>query len=195
MHGLINRSIQVFLTETYGERAWLAVARGSGAEIADFESMQSYDDAVTGMILAAAERVLQKPRARILEDIGTWLIAKRQPDTVRRLLRFGGVDFVEFLYSLDDLPGRVRLAVNDLDLPAMELEEHAPFTYTLTLRGGPPGFGQVLQGLLQAMADDYGALAVIEQTAARPGLEVLRIQLFQTDYALGRGFQLQAPAS
>lgn len=194
MHGLINRSIQVFLTETYGERAWLAVARGSGAEIADFESMQVYDDAVTGMILAAAEQVLEKPQARILEDIGTWLIAKRQPDTVRRLLRFGGVDFIEFLHSLDELPGRVRLAVSSLELPGMELEEHAPFCYTLTLHRGPLGFGQVLLGLLQAMADDYGALAVIEQTTARPGLEVLSIQLFQTDYAEGRDFSLGAAA-
>lgn len=195
MHGLINRSIQMFLTETYGERAWLAVARGSGAEIADFESMQLYPDAVTGMLLAAAERVLEKPRARILEDIGTWLIARRQPGTVRRLLRFGGVDFVEFLHSLDDLPGRVRLAVTGLDLPGMELEEHAPFTYTLTLHRGPPGFAHVLLGLLQAMADDYGALAVIEQTASGPGADVLGIQLFQTDYAEGRDFRLHASAS
>ncbi len=187
MHGLINRSIQVFVTDTYGERAWLAVARSSGAEIADFESMHSYDDAITDQVLGAVEKVLAKPRAQVLEDIGTWLIAGRHPDTARRLLRFGGVDFVEFLHSLDDLPGRVRLAVADLELPALELREIEPGTYRLTLDGGAPGFADVMRGLLQAMADDYGALAMIERADAA---EALTIRLFKADYAKARQFTL-----
>ena len=93
MHGLVNMAIQGFVTDTYGERAWLAVARGSGAEIADFEALQSYDDRVTEQLLTATEAVLEKRRADLLEDIGTWLVAKREPPTVRRLLRFGGTDF------------------------------------------------------------------------------------------------------
>jgi hypothetical protein len=187
MHGLINRSIQVFVTDTYGERAWLAVARSSGAEIADFESMHRYDDAVTEQVLDAVERVLSKPRAQVLEDIGTWLVAGQKPDTVRRLLRFGGVDFVEFLHSLDDLPGRVRLAVADMDLPSLDLRETAPGVFRLVLENGAPGFADVLRGLLQAMADDYGALAMIERDG--PG-EALTIRLFKADYSEARQFSL-----
>lgn len=194
MHGLINRSIQCFVTETHGEAAWTSLAREAGVERSGFEALQSYDDAVTTALLGASVRVLDKSQGRLLEDIGTWLVTNRQPDTVRRLLRFGGVDFVEFLHSLEDLPDRVRLAVNDLDLPAMEVMEHAPGCFTVTLGAGTLGFGPVLLGLVRAMADDYGALAVIEQTGGGAGPEVLAVRLFQTDYAQGRDFQLGAGA-
>jgi hypothetical protein len=194
MHGLINRSIQCFVTETYGEPAWTSVAREAGGEWTDFESLQVYDDAVTTALLSAAARVLDKSAGRVLEDIGTWLVTNRQPDTVRRLLRFGGVDFVDFLHSLEDLPGRVRLAVNDLELPTMEVMQHAPDCFTVTLGACALNYSPVLLGLVQAMADDYGALAVIEQAGNGGGPYVLTVRLFQTDYAQGRDFQLGAVA-
>lgn len=207
MHGLINKSVQGFVTETYGGRAWIAVARTSGAEIGDFEALQLYDDVVTDQLLGAVERVLQKPRDRVLEDLGTWLVTRRQPDTVRRLLRFGGVDFEDFLHSLDDLPGRVRLAVPNLVLPPMELIEQARSVFLLRIGPGPRGFGAVMMGLLRAMADDYGSLAVLELANRDAsgdgdggtgmdgplGKEVVEIRLIQSDYASGRDFHLSAP--
>lgn len=208
MHGLVNRSIQGFVTGSYGCRAWIAVARASGAEIGDFESLQVYDDAVTEQLLGAVERVLDKPRVRVLEDLGTWLVTKQRPDTVRRLLRFGGVDFEDFLHSLDDLPGRVRLAVPNLILPPMELVEQAPSVFLLRIGPGPGGFGALMVGLLRAMADDYGALAVLELASPVPsavtarcctsapagpeGTEEVEIRLIQADYASGRDFRLSA---
>lgn len=192
MLGLVNRSIQGFVTETSGPAVWQAVAAATPRGIEDYESLSDYPASETADLVRIASRVLGKPRERLLEDLGTWLVTSPRVSVVRRLLRFGGTDYVEFLHSLDELPGRARMAVAGLDLPALELCEHAPFTYSLALGRGLPGIGHVLQGALQAMADDYGALAVIEMTREGRGRAMLLIRLFQTDYAEGRDFALAA---
>jgi hypothetical protein len=189
MHGLVNRSIQMFTTEIYGPDAWASVVAFSPRGRTDFHALDTYDDLETEFLLAAAERVLHKTAATLLEDIGIWLVAG-DCRPVRRLLRFCGTDFVEFLHSLDELPGRARLAIDGLNLPSLDLREHATGFYTLTTGPGIPGFGRVLLGLLRAMADDYGALALIEHVGEAGGREVLQIRLVQTDYTQGRAFRL-----
>ncbi len=108
MHGLVNRSIQCFLRDTYGAELWAKVASEAGISPAGFEALLSYDDGLTDVVIDAAARRLGKPREALLEDVGIYL-AGLEP--LRRLLRFGGVDYVDFLQSLDELPERVRLAV------------------------------------------------------------------------------------
>lgn len=192
MHGLINRTIQCFTQDTYGEPSWLAVAEAAGLGITDFEAMLTYDDASTGALLKALARTLDAPQEAVLEDIGTYLVSHEQAEGVRRLLRFGGVDFIEFLHSLDDLPGRARLAVPELVLPNLELREHSVDRFSLTVEGPMRGFGAVLVGVLRAMADDYGALVFLEHPSNGSGAEIVEIQVIETAFAEGRGFDLGA---
>ena len=70
-------------------------------------------------------RLLGRPVAGMMEDLGTYLIMNPSFPAVRRLLRFSGVTFLDFLHSLDDLPDRVRLAVPDSDA-ASALERIRP---------------------------------------------------------------------
>lgn len=179
------------MSEVYGPDAWADIALSLASGHSDFNALASYPDDETRELIAAASRELRKPPGMLLEDLGTWLVTGDERP-VRRLLRFGGTDFVEFLYSLDELPGRARLAVSDLALPSMELREHAPLSYTLTLGPGMPGIGHVALGALRAMADDYGALAVMELTGGGGVAEVVQIRLVQTDYTQGRAFALTA---
>ncbi|MDZ7908979.1 MAG: heme NO-binding domain-containing protein [Gemmobacter sp.] len=117
MHGLINRSIQCFLRDTYGAPVWATIVREAGLGFDSFETMLTYDAALTDAVLEAAARVLGKPRDYVLEDLGTYLVTHENTQAVRRLLRFGGVSFADFLHSLEDLPGRARLALPDIELP------------------------------------------------------------------------------
>lgn len=165
MHGLINRTIQRFVSDTYGEAAWLRIGVAAELGFADFEAMLFYEDGLTFRVLDAVCEELDKTREEVLEDIGTYLVSHPNAEAVRRLLRFGGEDFVEFLHSLDDLPDRARLAVADLELPQLELREHAPERFTLTVRADNGGFGHVMIGMLRSLADDYGALVLLEQSA------------------------------
>ncbi|PRX38261.1 Haem-NO-binding [Meinhardsimonia xiamenensis] len=194
MHGLINRSIEAFLAETYGLEAWRAIVARAGIGVESFEPMLTYPPEVTERLLAGAAAHLDRSREQILEDLGTYLVSEPRMQAVRRLLRFGGESFVDFLHSLEELRDRARLAVPDLELPELELHPAAGMAYTLDIRFERPGFGPVLQGMLRAMADDYGALVMLDHLGAAGGCERLRIELLDAAFAEGRRFELCARA-
>jgi len=206
MHGLINKAIQSFLCESFGEALWQDVAQRSGLALElgaeGFEAMQLYDSHLGEAVLASASKLLAIPRESLLEDLGTFLVSNDRLEALRRLLRFGGVSFTDFLYSLDDLQGRTRLAVPELELPELTLSEDGPGRFALTCHRCPPGFGHVMVGILRTLADDYGALAVLEHCGSRPAPatgarradqvpdELIMIELYDPAFHTGRRFEL-----
>lgn len=191
MHGLINRSIQSFVSHTYGAGVWADIARDAGLDEGGFEAMLPYEDALTYRVLDAAEARLSKGRDTLLEDLGTYLISNPHTQSVRRLLRFGGVTFEEFLHSLDDLHDRARLAVPELDLPEfLLLGDRDSGGFYLVCKWQHPGFGHVMMGALRAMADDYGALVFLEYQGGGPGFEMISVVIVEASYADGRDFSL-----
>jgi hypothetical protein len=194
MHGLINRSIQSFLRDTYGAQLWQNVALDARLGFDNFEAMLSYDDALTEAVLTAAASRLARPRDTLLEDMGTYLVSHPHLEPLRRLLRFGGVTFVDFLHSLDDLPSRGRLAVPDLELPQLELVARSDHHFTLYCRGAGKGYGHVMVGVLRAMADDYGALVLLDYDGSDLAVETVTINLLEHRFAEGRRFSLASHA-
>jgi hypothetical protein len=190
MHGLINRAVQCFLRDTYGTERWLQVARAAGFGSDGFDTMAVYDQSVTDALLDAAARQLDRPRDVMLEDLGTYLVSHPTVEPLRRLMRFGGATFMDFLLSLEDLPGRSRLAVPEIDIPELALEAAETDVFLLACRSPLRGAGHVLMGLLRAMADDYGALALLDHQGARDGAEWLRIHVLETSFAPARRFDL-----
>lgn len=190
MHGLINRSIQNYVCENYGLRTWSEAARMAALDNVEFEAMLSYDDTITPRVLDAVSAVLGRPRAEVMEDIGTYLASHPGHEAVRRLLRFGGVTFEDFLHSLDDLPDRARLAVSDLHLPWIELRAHTAGQFSLNCDARLRGYGHFLMGILRVMADDYGALVLLEHRGGGQGVETLSISLVEAEFAEGREFIL-----
>ena len=190
MHGLVNRAVQCFLRDTYGHDVWLRVARDAGVPPAGFETMAVYDISVTEGLLTAAAHHLNRPREAVLDDLGTYLVSHRTVEPLRRLLRFGGVTFTDFLLSLEDLPDRTRMALPDLVLPRMALDEDGPDLFRLTVESPVDGAGHVLMGLLRAMADDYGALVLLDHAGVVDGADVLHINLLDGSFAEGRSFDL-----
>lgn len=194
MHGLINRSIQNYVCDSYGEDIWQGAVALAGLAEQNFEAMLTYPDTVTPQILDATSAVLGRPRDELMEDIGTYLVSHPNTEAVRRLLRFGGVNFTDFLHSLDDLPARARLAVSDLHLPMIELVEYANGRFGLVCDSPVKGYGHLMMGILRVMADDYGALALLDHAGQGDGRETVTITLVEPDYAKGRAFDLGARA-
>ncbi|WP_138468920.1 heme NO-binding domain-containing protein [Poseidonocella sp. HB161398] len=192
MHGLINKSIQCFLRDTYGAGLWARVAQRADLDPAGFEAMLLYDDALAGQVLEVAAELLAKPRDCLLEDLGTYLVSHPNLEPVRRLLRFGGARFADFLHSLDELPDRARLAVPELDLPRLELVQIDEATFRLDCERRLPGFEHVLVGLMRTMADDYGALVIMECLPPDEALAHVSIRLIDNGFASGRSFELAA---
>jgi len=184
MHGLINKAFEGFLVDSFGAAKWQAILRGAGLvdEVGSdgFDALRLYPDAVTEAVLNAAVAELGRPRESLLEDLGTYLVSHPRTERLRRLMRFGGGCYTDFLRSLGDLNGRTRLAVPDLHLPRMTLEDlepdaPVPGRFRLTCHDCPPGFSLVVLGILRAMGDDYGALVVLEPLA-RPAAAGRRVQ-------------------
>lgn len=192
MHGLVNRAVECFVRDTYGHDRWQAVAQASGLDGTEFEAMLQYPDGITQNVLQALTTQIGLDQPTVLEDIGTYLVSHPNAEAVRRLLRFGGVTFLEFLHSLDDLPARAHLAVPDLDMPALELYDHGAQSFSLTVRHDLAGFGYVLMGILRTMADDYGALVILDLAEGTAGIENIQIQLVEATYSGGRSFHLAA---
>jgi hypothetical protein len=193
MLGLINRSLQCFLRDTYGDAAWASIARGAGLGFDNFEPLLIYEDALTEAVLAAAARHLQRPRESVQEDLGTYLVSHPNLEPLRRLLRFGGVTFVDFLHSLEDLPEQGRLGLPDLDIPEFMLTDQGGGEFSLAVSPLIPGIGHVIVGLLRAMADDYGALVMLDHVGVADGREMILVHLLDHSHSAGRRFDLALP--
>ena len=195
MHGLINRSIQCFLRDTYGPVVWRDIARSAAFEAENFEALLQYDNDITDKILNASGAKLGKALPVILEDLGTYLISNPNVSALRRLLRFGGTGFTDFLHSLDDLQGRAKLAVPELEMPTLTLRDHGPGHFTLYCNEIYPGTGFVMVGILRAMADDYGALVLLDHMGAKAAVSTIAVQVLDADFTSGREFSLVTGAA
>jgi hypothetical protein len=191
---MVNRALQGFLTATYGPDIWVEVHRQAGLPVTDFEAMLHYDDRLTLATFEAACRVLHKHPNALLEDIGTWLVTDAHLEPLRRLLRFAGPGFRDFLNSLEELGDRGRLAMPDLEMPDIHIEHLDANSYRLSASWTLPGIAPILLGCLRAMADDYGALAFLRLDGIEDGRECLHIQLLDIAYSEGRRFDLSEAA-
>ncbi len=192
MHGLMNRAVEGFVRDTYGDGVWQNVVTEARLGFTSFEAMLIYPDDLSDRIINAAATQLRRSRGSFLEDVGTYLVSHPKTDALRRLLRFGGLSFVDFLHSLEDLPDRARLAVPDLTLPILELSGDADQGFQLRTFGPPRGFGRVLVGILRAMADDYGALAILDHSV-EDGHESVSITVHDQRFNEARDFRLAGP--
>ncbi len=193
IHGLINRAIQTFLCDTYGAATWRRIVQEAGLGFDSFEPMLTYKRAQTTAVMRAATRILDRSPESLLEDLGTALVSSSNTDPVRRLLRFGGVTYVDFLHSLEELHGRGRMAVPELNLPELLLDEAGSQIYRLTCTTHMPGAAHVLMGLLRAMADDYGALVLLDYEGHLEHGEAILVHLLDQNHAAARPFDLAAP--
>ena len=160
MDALLLRSLQGYVRDTFGLSVWQAVCRRAMLRIETFEPMLRYD-----------------------------LVMNPRQEGARRLLRFGGASFADFLLSLEEMPGRARLALPDLRLPEIRVVERGPDLFEIVCPSPIRGFPRVLVGILTSMADDYGTLCVIETD----GDATITVRILDSTHSEGRPFDLATP--
>ena len=191
MFGLVNRSLQCFLRDTYGQPVWDAIVREARLDFSGFEAMLTYPAEVSDQVLRAAAAILNRPRESLLEDLGLYIVSDAAKTPLRRLLRFSGENFTDFLTSLEELPGRGRLILPALVFfPDIALLDRGSGDFILRVTSPLPGSGHVLIGLLRAMADDYGALVLIDNLGSEGETEVISISVADQTFAAARPFSL-----
>lgn len=186
MHGLVNRFVEEFLRARYGDAVWCEVATGCGVDPRGFLSWRPQRDALTAQLVRRSAALIGVRVTDLAEDAGAWLA---QIEAIRRLLRFGGRDYAEFLLSLDQLPGRAEMVVPGLGLPALGVTEAAGDRFVIRLEGGHFLWTRATAGVLRQMADDYGALALI--TPGR-GRDTIVVEVPDRQFTRGRSFALVA---
>lgn len=186
MHGLMNRAIEEFVRQGYGEQCWRAVATRIRLVEDGFEPFRHYPFALTRKLATAVAAVLDKPEAEVIEDVGAWLA---RVEGVRRLLRFSGSDFSDFVLSLEELPGRLRMVLPDLEAPEVMVCVQGPQAYRISLTGDDWHWRALVMGMLRAMSDDYGALALIMDEDG-----MILVDVSDVSFGDGRGFDLAAGA-
>lgn len=188
---VVNRAMHAFILDGWGKGAWRAAVQEAGLTLRVFDLMLDDPVSDTQRILACMAAKLGRSRECLLEDFGTYLVAHPSWAPLRRLLRFCGTDFRDFLLSLDDLPERVSLALPDLTLPPMTVDLGEDDVFRLRIAGGVPGVGAMATGALRGMADDYGALVFLEAgPEAADGAVVVTIRLLDDRHAEGKAFSL-----
>ncbi|MBU2956764.1 heme NO-binding domain-containing protein [Paracoccus sp. 1_MG-2023] len=177
---LINRTVEEFIRATYGEGLIGTIVEELGS--ADDQHLEGR---VHGMrMLDRAARRLSKPTVEMLEDLGAWMT---RIEAIRRLLRFSGRDFTDFLDRLDEMPGRTHLVLPGLNLPAIQIEQAGQSRF-LTMTPPDPAWRHLMIGMVRGMADDYGALCLIATECG-----VIRVDIWDTSFAEGRDFTLGGP--
>lgn len=193
MHGVVIRAIECFLRDTYTSAVWEDIAAAADLHVSSFEAMLVYDPDIAGRIVAVAEHRIGKSRDALLEDLGIYLVTHPRYERLRRLLRFAGVTFEDFILSVDELPGRARLALPDLEVVPIRVHTLGPSRFEVCCGPGLRGFGHVLAGGIRAMADDYGALVTLSLLSeTREGLSCIEVTLHAAHHSRGRAFDLAA---
>ncbi|RNF33383.1 heme NO-binding domain-containing protein [Paracoccus methylarcula] len=178
MHWLVRRSIESFLRETYSDQFWLRVCQRSGDD-----ALQRYVyDRHSIDLISDAARFLDKPEDDLLEDLGAWIARRRR---VRRLLRFSGRNFPDFLLNLEMLADRVRMVMPDFFMPRVQVFEDGADCLRIDFPPDGHDWACCMAGLIRCMADDYGALGLIWI-----GENSVTVQISDGSFAPGRRFLL-----
>lgn len=193
MHGLMITAVRRFVLTAYGKGVWGRLCAEVGVSADRFQPIFPCEPAVLERMMKGLEAELKAPRSVIMDDLGTSVVTEWQ--AVRRLLRFGGDTFMDFLYSLEDLPDRARLAMPELTVPDLSLQDAPGTGLELAITAPVKDLGFALSGLLRAMADDYGTLVTIDHKGRRDGVEYLFLTVHDTAFMPGNKFVLSQQPS
>ena len=191
MLGVVNKTIEAFVCQRYGDKLWADLLIVLSLPGYEFEAMLTYEDGITYDLIDRLAKRQSKMHQDVLENIGGYLVAEDSQASIRRLLRFGGATFENFLLSLDDLNDRVALALDILEMPMIRVLPLSAEKIHVRVAPKWHGFSDVLVGL-RALADDYGALVFMDRLADTDQTEFIEVILIDHHHSAGTSFDLAA---
>ena len=167
MYGLVNNGMRTFVVDAHGEDTWHAICEDAGVDVAEFETMTAYDDAITGALVGAISRHLDLPVAEVLEVFGTYWVGYSKQTAIGKLIDHGGETLWERIRGLDDMHERVQLTMPDLEPPSFDLEPLADGSQRLHYHSTREGLSPMVIGLLHGLAEECGVKVQIEHLASK----------------------------
>ncbi|MDO5656882.1 MAG: heme NO-binding domain-containing protein [Paracoccus sp. (in: a-proteobacteria)] len=182
MHGLILYCIEMFIRDRRGDSAWADVAQSGGFERHGFDAFRHYPPDTLARLIGAGSARLGLEPSEFLDDLGQWLTMIEQ---VRRILRFSGSCYADFILALEYLHLRGEMTLPGLDLPQIRAARRGAGGFRLEIGDGPPEWAAVICGITRAMADDFGALACVSAEG-----RLIEIEISDDAFSPGRDFSL-----
>lgn len=81
MLGLVNKAIENFNLDSYGDQLWQEVVQQNSEFEPCFELMLKYPYRLTFDLCAALAAALNRPQLDVLEDLGTYLVSHKNGQT------------------------------------------------------------------------------------------------------------------
>jgi hypothetical protein len=181
MLGVVNKAIEAFVCQRYGDKLWADLLIDLSLPGYEFEAMLTYEDGITYDLIDRLAKRQSKLHQDVLEDIGGYLVAEDSQAT-----------FEGFLLSFDDLNDRVALALDILEMPMIRVLPISAEKIHVRVAPKWHGFSHVLVGLLRALADDYGALVFMDRLADTDQTECIEVILIDHHHIAGTSFELAA---
>lgn len=162
MYGLVNRAIQGLVMEKFGEHAWRSICREAKLGEPAFVAMESYDDAITYSLVAAAAKELGMEPAAVLEAFGEYWTEYTIEEGYGNLLSMMGSTMEEFLDNLDSMHARIGDAMPMLIPPSFERATQEDGSSILSYASDREGLAPMVVGLLKGLARRFGREIDIE---------------------------------
>ena len=162
MYGMVNEAARELIVTRFGLAVWRKIREDAGISEDRFVTMETYDDATTFGIVAAAARVLEVSQESVLLSFGEFWILFAQEHGYGELMRASGKDLFEFLSNLDGLHTRLALAFPDFQPPSfrcVSLTKHQVEVHYHSVRQGLAPF---VVGLLRGLGAFFSVDLEIE---------------------------------
>lgn len=167
MYGIINRAIRSFIIENHSEAVWTEIRESANVTDESFIAMRQCEDAVTYNLVDAICKKFDMDAQPALEAFGEYWVGFSGDLPIGKLLKFSGKDLVSRLSALDEMHGRVKMAMPALQPPAFEFIENEHGPHRLIYRSHRQGLEAMVAGLVRGMAKESGEAIAIEHVEKR----------------------------
>lgn len=162
MYGMVNQAIRGMVVENFGVDRWRSICEEAGAP-EEFISMDSYDDAITYNLVAAAEGQLETPAAQILRGFGVYWVEKVALVHYADLMNASGVTFLDFVKNLDHMHQRIRVSFPDYNPPSFRVKATGEGRLQVDYYSERPGLLPFVEGLFAGLATHFKVELLIEK--------------------------------
>lgn len=162
MYGIVNKSIESLVTESFGVDKWEAIKESSGVDIDFFISNEPYDDDITYALAAATANEVKITVAEVLITFGEYWILKTGKEKYGNLLEAGGHNLKEFLLNLPSFHNRIMLMYPKLTPPEFKVSNVESNSLHLHYFSKRVGLKDFVIGLMQGLGKLYNTPVNLE---------------------------------
>ncbi|MFY7864872.1 heme NO-binding domain-containing protein [Roseateles sp.] len=167
MYGLVNRAIEQLVVSLKGEDGWERVCQRAGWEDQGFIAMQTYDDAVTYLLVGAVSQELGLPANEVLKAFGEYWILYTAEEGYGEMLAMCGNDLLSFLRHMNHMHARIEVTMPHIRPPDFKVNELSDREFELVYQSDREGLAPMVEGLITGLAKRFNQQIDITQTRWR----------------------------